>query len=78
AGATCRNFQIVPNTADITADCSNRNGAVQQSRLTLSNCLGNTNGVLSCSSGGGAGSSCVFSNLDQAGVFVSSHCTTSD
>ncbi|KAJ7058696.1 hypothetical protein C8F01DRAFT_949077, partial [Mycena amicta] len=80
AGFTCVDWQIVPNTADVTAFCQNRAGQGENSRISLGTCMANDNGVLDCRSGGGAGASCVFFNLFQSGsnVFISAHCTTAN
>ncbi|KAJ7058689.1 hypothetical protein C8F01DRAFT_1085226 [Mycena amicta] len=80
AGNSCSDWEIVPNTADITALCADNKGVEQATRLSLGKCLQNTNGVLSCVVGGNAGGTCVFSNLFQSGsnVFISSVCTTTN
>ncbi|KAF7324048.1 hypothetical protein MKEN_00627200 [Mycena kentingensis (nom. inval.)] len=76
AGRTCINWQIVPNTADVSALCQNTQGTFISTILSLSNCLANDLGNLHCRGSGGAGATCVFSNLFQSGssVLISSHC----
>ncbi|KAJ7230822.1 hypothetical protein C8J57DRAFT_1090936 [Mycena rebaudengoi] len=78
AGITCTNFQIVPNTADISAFCADAGGTLRSTRITLGNCIGNQDGNLGCQLGGGASGSCVFFDLFQTAtaVFISAHCTT--
>lgn len=51
AGATCRNWSIVPNTADIQATCNDTSGVGRYTRLPLGRCLTNRNGQLACQVG---------------------------
>ncbi|KAJ7058674.1 hypothetical protein C8F01DRAFT_1085211 [Mycena amicta] len=65
AGATCTNWQIVPNTADITTTCLENDGTGLSTRTSIGQ--------------GNAGASCTFSGIFQSGsnVFVTSvTCTT--
>ncbi|KAJ7058700.1 hypothetical protein C8F01DRAFT_927483, partial [Mycena amicta] len=80
AGASCFDWEIVPNTADVSASCKDNSGKEQPTRISLGQCVGNSNGVPFCAVGGGADRTCVFSDLIQAGasVIVSASCTTSD
>ncbi|KAJ7058677.1 hypothetical protein C8F01DRAFT_1302559 [Mycena amicta] len=48
AGSSCTDWEIVPNTADVTALCDDNKGIEQATRLSLGKCFQNTNGVLSC------------------------------
>ncbi|TFK70815.1 hypothetical protein BDN72DRAFT_896149 [Pluteus cervinus] len=63
AGVSCTNWIIVPNTADVAADCRTADGGFQHTQIALSKCLGNGDGNPGCTRGGGAGESCVFSNI---------------
>jgi hypothetical protein len=48
ADITFTDFQIVPNTADITAECATSAGPLRSSTLSLGSCFGNNNGALGC------------------------------
>ncbi|KAJ7053103.1 hypothetical protein C8F01DRAFT_997049 [Mycena amicta] len=41
AGSTCVDWAIVPNTADVTANCKNDAGTQVPTRLSLGQCIGN-------------------------------------
>ncbi|KAJ7097199.1 hypothetical protein B0H15DRAFT_773636, partial [Mycena belliarum] len=76
---TCDNWSLLPNTATLSASCANVNGNFVQTTIPISNCVANDNGNLNCRANGGAGSSCVFFNIQSAlGSFftISAHCTT--
>ena len=48
AGITCDNWQVVSNTADLEASCENDGGTFVQTRISISQCAGNQNGVIAC------------------------------
>ncbi|KAF9485454.1 hypothetical protein BDN70DRAFT_871102 [Pholiota conissans] len=64
AAASCFDWSIVPNTANVAATCLENDSLTQHnSVIELSQCTGNQNGVIGCQVNGGAGASCVFSNI---------------
>ncbi|KAJ6551072.1 hypothetical protein B0H10DRAFT_2202202 [Mycena sp. CBHHK59/15] len=48
AGLTCDAWAIVPNTADITANCRDPRGTVHGARISTSTCVANDDGNPSC------------------------------
>ncbi|KAF7342480.1 CVNH domain-containing protein [Mycena venus] len=78
AGITCGDWQIVPNTADVTAVCADNVGNLHDTKISLGVCMANDDGALHCRVNGGAGGSCVFSSLFQSGtgVFITADCRT--
>ncbi|KAJ6620172.1 hypothetical protein B0H10DRAFT_2216217 [Mycena sp. CBHHK59/15] len=55
AGLTCDAWAIVPNTADITANCRDPRGTVHGAWISTSTCVANDDGNPSCRANGGAG-----------------------
>ena len=48
AGSTCTNWAIVPGTADLSATCQRSDGSTNNARISISQCVANDNGNLSC------------------------------
>ncbi|KAJ7915601.1 hypothetical protein B0H13DRAFT_1610197, partial [Mycena leptocephala] len=80
---TCDNWALVPNSATLTANCQDNTGNFVSTSILISNCVANDNGILSCRKAGGAGSSCVFFDIEgqsigSKGTFtISANCKTS-
>nr|BAL02915.1 hypothetical protein [Pholiota nameko] len=70
AAASCTDWSIIPNTATIAAVCRDSNGGSHNTNIPLSDCTGNQNGVIACQHDGGAGSSCIFSNIQFSSTFL--------
>ncbi|KAF7299526.1 CVNH domain-containing protein [Mycena indigotica] len=76
AGQSCNDWAISGTT--LQALCRNVQGVFQTAHTDISNCVTNSGGNLFCQANGGAGASCSFFNLFQAGssVLISAHCGT--
>ncbi|KAJ6613941.1 hypothetical protein B0H10DRAFT_1804474 [Mycena sp. CBHHK59/15] len=82
AGISCNAWAIVPNTADVTANCQDTSGTFHGARISISTCVVNEDGNLSCRNNGGAGSTCILTNiagtLGNAVVNVDASCLEDD
>ncbi|KAF8184443.1 hypothetical protein BJ912DRAFT_1032377 [Pholiota molesta] len=70
AAATCFNWAIIPNTASLSAICFTTSGDQRNTNIALSQCVGNQNGHIGCQAGGGAGASCIFTNIQAGQTFL--------
>ncbi|KAF8184444.1 hypothetical protein BJ912DRAFT_1060967 [Pholiota molesta] len=66
AANSCTGWRIIPNTASLAAFCSAGDGSQHSTSIAFSECVGNQDGHIGCQINGGAGGSCILSNL-QAG-----------
>ncbi|KAJ7216040.1 hypothetical protein GGX14DRAFT_442733 [Mycena pura] len=68
AAASCVDFQEPDEfVKNITAECTDAQGNLQPTSISLGECLVNIDGIVSCQDNGRADRSCFFSGITQSG-----------